>query len=101
VMGAGFGLAMPQVTGLAMGAVAPEYGGVASGFVNTTQQAGGAIGLAVVSAVAAGAGRGAGFLLAAAALTVGAGLAAYLGGSRPAAEPVAVADLDATSLERC
>jgi len=78
VMGLGFGLAMPQATTLAMAAVAPEHGGVASGFVNTTQQAGGAIGLAVVSAVAVGGGRAAGFLVAAGVLGLGVGLAASL-----------------------
>jgi hypothetical protein len=84
---------MPQVTTLAMADVDPAYAGVASGFVNTTQQVGGAIGLAVVSTVAAartadllsgGAGHEValaggyrvGFLVAAAVLTSGTVLAA-------------------------
>jgi MFS family permease len=88
VMGAGFGLAMPQAVSLAMAAVAPEHGGVASGFVNTTQQAGGAIGLAVVSVVAVSGGRAAGFLVAAGALAVGLALATSLTrGRRPDAIP--------------
>jgi MFS family permease len=78
VMGAGFGLAMPQVTALAMGAAPPSAQGLASGFVNTTQQAGGAIGLAVVAGIAAGQGRAAGFATAAAVLALGAARALYL-----------------------
>jgi EmrB/QacA subfamily drug resistance transporter len=95
LMGAGFGLAMPQVTTLAMADADEAYAGVASGFFNTTQQVGGSIGLAVVSTVAAnrtahlvsgGAGNAvslaggyrAGFLVAAVVLTVGTVLAASL-----------------------
>ncbi len=78
VMGLGFGLAMPQVTALAMNAAAQRDAGAASGFVNTTQQAGGAVGLAVVAVVAASHGRAAGFLVAAGALTVGLAVAAHL-----------------------
>lgn len=81
VMGAGFGLAMPQVTTLAMRAAPVAHAGVASGFVNTTQQAGGAVGLAVVATVAAAEGRATGFLLAAGALAVGALVASYLAGA--------------------
>ena len=78
VMGAGFGLAMPQVTSLAMDAAPARDAGAASGFVNTTQQAGGAVGLAVVALVATSQGRAAGFLVATGALTAGALVAAYL-----------------------
>lgn len=87
VMGAGFGLAMPQVTSIAMADVAPEHSGVASGLTNTTQQAGGVAGLTVVSSVAASAGLGAGLLLAATALAVGSTVAASLlrAGRRPGA----------------
>jgi MFS family permease len=81
VMGGGFGLAMPQVTTLAMRAAPARHAGVASGFVNTTQQAGGAVGLAVVATVAAAQGRATGFLLAAGALGVGALVASYLAGA--------------------
>lgn len=51
LMGIGFGLAAPAMMGLGMAAVAPEESGIASGLFNTTQQIGGAIGLAVMSAV--------------------------------------------------
>jgi MFS family permease len=78
VMGAGFGLAMPQVTTLAMAAAPAADAGAASGFVNTTQQVGGVVGLTVVAGVAAAQGRSAGFLVAAAALALGALVAAYL-----------------------
>ena len=53
VMGTGFGLAAPAVMGLGMAAVTPADSGIASGLFNTTQQVGGAIGLAVLSTVAA------------------------------------------------
>jgi MFS family permease len=92
VMGLGFGLAMPQVTTLAMAAAPSRDAGAASGFVTTTQQAGGALGLALVATVAVGQGRAAGFLVAAAALAVGTVVAAYLATSEPAATP---------TLERC
>ncbi len=55
VMGLGFGLAAPAVMGLGMAAVTPADSGIASGLFNTTQQVGGAIGLAVLSAAAVGA----------------------------------------------
>lgn len=51
-MGLGFGLAAPAVMGLGMTDVAPAESGVASGLFNTTQQLGGAVGLAVLSSVA-------------------------------------------------
>nr|BFD87316.1 MFS transporter [Streptomyces sp. Xyl84] len=51
VMGLGFGLAAPAVMGLGMSAVTPAESGIASGLFNTTQQIGGAIGLAVLSAI--------------------------------------------------
>jgi MFS family permease len=94
VMGLGFGLAMPQVTTLAMAAAPSRDAGAASGFVNTTQQAGGALGLALVATVAAHQGRAAGFLVAAAALAAGALVASYL-------VPRARACPAAPTLERC
>jgi MFS family permease len=51
VMGLGFGLAGPAVMGLGMASVDPSRSGVASGLFNTTQQIGGAVGLAILSAV--------------------------------------------------
>ncbi len=53
VMGLGFGLAAPAMMGLGMDAVTPADSGVASGLFNTTQQVGGAIGLAALSALTA------------------------------------------------
>lgn len=82
VMGLGFGLAMPQVTSIAMGDAPPEQGGVASGLVSTTHQAGGVVGLLVVSVVAAEHGLGAGLVLAAGVLAAGLGVAVT--GLRPA-----------------
>ena len=82
VMGAGFGLAMPQVTALAMAAAPGEHAGAASGFVSTTQQVGGAVGLAVVALVAVHLGRTGGFLVAAGALAVGTAVAWYLATGR-------------------
>ena len=49
LVGAGAGLSFPSVMTLAMGGVAPEEAGLASGLVNTTLQVGGAIGLAVLA----------------------------------------------------
>ncbi|TWV56352.1 MFS transporter [Streptomyces misionensis] len=49
-MGLGFGLTAPAVMGLGMTAVPRAESGVASGLFNTTQQIGGAIGLAVLNA---------------------------------------------------
>lgn len=53
LMGTGFGLAMPQVTVLAMRDAPAELVGSASGVVNTTQQVGGTVGISIVSSVAA------------------------------------------------
>ncbi len=95
LMGFGFGLAMPQVTALAMADADEASAGAASGFVTTTQQVGGSIGLAVVSTVAAArsadlladgavrevalaGGYRLGFLVAAAVLTIGVVLATSL-----------------------
>jgi MFS family permease len=101
VMGAGFGLAMPQATAIAMGATAADTAGVASGFVNTTQQAGGVVGLAVVAAVAAQAGLRAGFLTAALVLAVGAVCATSLVRPRPVTGREVVRGSAAPTLDRC
>lgn len=81
VMGAGFGLAMPQATDLAMSAAPPEHSGAASAFLATTQQAGGAIGVFAVASLAAATDLGIGYLLGVGGLLVGIGLAATLGRS--------------------
>jgi EmrB/QacA subfamily drug resistance transporter len=49
LLGMGAGLAFPALTTLAMSDVGPEDSGLASGLVNTTQQVGGALGLAVLA----------------------------------------------------
>jgi EmrB/QacA subfamily drug resistance transporter len=54
VLGVGMSLALPGVTVAAMSVADPADAGLASGLVNTTQQAGAAVGLAVLASVAAG-----------------------------------------------
>jgi len=53
IMGAGGGLTLPALAGLGMAAATNDDSGVASGLLNTTQQVGGALGLAVLSSLAA------------------------------------------------
>jgi EmrB/QacA subfamily drug resistance transporter len=53
VLGVGAGLALPAVTTLAMSGATPGDAGLASGLVNTTQQVGAALGLAVMASLAA------------------------------------------------
>ncbi|MEV6826101.1 MFS transporter [Amycolatopsis sp. NPDC051102] len=53
LMGLGAGAAIPALMGLAMADVADADAGVASGLINTTQQAGAAVGTAVLAAAAA------------------------------------------------
>lgn len=54
LLAAGFGVGMPPLTGLAMADARPEDAGLASGLFNTTQVVGGALGLAVLTTLAAG-----------------------------------------------
>ncbi|MET0863629.1 MAG: MFS transporter, partial [Nakamurella sp.] len=54
IMGAGGGLTLPALASLGMAAATDRDSGVASGLLNTTQQVGGALGLAVLSTLAAG-----------------------------------------------
>jgi EmrB/QacA subfamily drug resistance transporter len=49
LLGIGAGLAFPSLMTLAMSGATPEDSGLASGLVNTTQQVGGALGLAVLA----------------------------------------------------
>jgi MFS family permease len=49
LLGVGAGVAFPSLMTLAMSAATPEDSGLASGLVNTTQQVGGALGLAVLA----------------------------------------------------
>ncbi|WP_232835907.1 MFS transporter [Actinocorallia populi] len=53
LLAGGFGLAMPALTGLGMSVERPEDSGVASGLFNTTQQIGSALGVAVLTTLAA------------------------------------------------
>ncbi|MFF5292476.1 MFS transporter [Paractinoplanes globisporus] len=53
VMGLGVGIAIPSIIMLAMAGAAPADTGMVSGFSNTAQQAGGALGLSVLAVVAA------------------------------------------------
>jgi EmrB/QacA subfamily drug resistance transporter len=48
----GFGLAYPALAGIAVGSAPPHDAGIASGLFNTTQQIGGALGLAILTRVA-------------------------------------------------
>jgi MFS family permease len=52
LLGIGAGLALPAVMMLVMSAVTPEDSGVVSGLANTTQQVGGAVGVAVAATLA-------------------------------------------------
>jgi EmrB/QacA subfamily drug resistance transporter len=67
----GFGLAFPAMITLAMSSATHADAGVASGLVNTTQQVGAALGVAVLSTLAAG--RAGHLLAAAGASAAGAG----------------------------
>jgi EmrB/QacA subfamily drug resistance transporter len=53
MIGFGLGLTFVAVTIAATGGVAPEDSGLASGLLNTTQQVGGSLGLAILSTVSA------------------------------------------------
>ena len=52
LVGVGAGLSFPALMTLAMSGVQPSQAGLASGLVNTTQQVGGALGLAVLATLA-------------------------------------------------
>jgi MFS family permease len=53
LLGMGFGLAFPSLMALAMSGASEHDPGLASGLVNTTQQVGGALGLAVLASLSA------------------------------------------------
>src|SRR4051794_20024220 len=53
IMGLGVGVTVPAIIMVAMAGAAPADTGMVSGFSNTAQQAGGALGLSVLAAVAA------------------------------------------------
>ncbi|MFF0297147.1 MFS transporter [Kitasatospora sp. NPDC004614] len=56
LLGAGFGLAATALTALGMADARPEDAGLLSGVLNTTQQVGAALGVAVLTALAGGTG---------------------------------------------
>ena len=58
LLGIGAGLAFPALMTLAMSGATQRDAGLASGLVNTTQQVGGALGLAVLATLADHAHRG-------------------------------------------
>jgi len=72
LLGIGAGLALPAVTTLVMSAGVAEEAGVASGLANTTQQAGGAAGVAVAATLGYHLAFGVGAALIVAALAVAA-----------------------------
>jgi MFS family permease len=53
LLGIGAGIAFPALVTLAMSGATPEDSGLASGLVNTTQQVGSALGLAVLATLSA------------------------------------------------
>lgn len=53
ISGAGFGLLVPAITGLAMNEIPPEVSGAASAVLNSSRQLGTATGLAVIGAIGA------------------------------------------------
>ena len=53
LLAAGFGLALPALTAFGMSGARPDDAGVVSGLFNTTQQLGGALGVAVLTSLAA------------------------------------------------
>jgi EmrB/QacA subfamily drug resistance transporter len=52
LLGAGAGISFPQIMTLAMSAATPQDSGLLSGLINTTQQVGAAVGLAVLATLA-------------------------------------------------
>jgi hypothetical protein len=52
IVGIGLGLAFVPVTVAAVSGTRPDEAGLASGLINTSQQVGGALGLAILSAIA-------------------------------------------------
>jgi EmrB/QacA subfamily drug resistance transporter len=87
LLAGGGGLVLPAMTGLGMSAASPSDAGVVSGLFNTTQQVGAALGVAVLSTLAAARSRGllAGGHPAASALTGGYHLAFGVGAALIAA----------------
>ncbi|GFN00944.1 hypothetical protein Sfulv_57540 [Streptomyces fulvorobeus] len=53
LIGAGLGLAFVPLTALGVGGVEPRHAGIAGGLINTSRQIGGAIGLAILTTLAA------------------------------------------------
>jgi EmrB/QacA subfamily drug resistance transporter len=96
MFGAGGGLTLPALASLGMSGATPDDAGLASGLFNTTQQVGAALGVAVLSTLAAGKTRSLHGNDAASALTAGYHLAFATG----AALAVAAIIVTATMLRR-
>jgi EmrB/QacA subfamily drug resistance transporter len=116
LVGIGLGLSFVPMTIAATAGVPPHQAGLASALINTTRQMGGAVGLAVMATVAAGAashhGPGAGalatalthgydraFVIAGAALVIGAAAALLLPRSAPESRAAAVPAAAPVSVE--
>jgi EmrB/QacA subfamily drug resistance transporter len=102
--GIGFGLSFVPMTIAATADVPAHEAGLASGLINTSRQVGGAIGLAVMATVAAGAssptaGYDRAFSITAVAVAIGAALALLLPG-KPAAAPETAAPGESEAPER-
>ncbi len=96
LLAAGFGLAISALTTLGMSSAGPEDAGVVSGLFNTTQQVGGALGVAVLSTLAASHGPVGGYHLAfgiGTCLLVAAFTLAITVLRQPSPEPLATAEL--------
>jgi hypothetical protein len=51
LIGAGYGMAVPTISSVAVSALPPEHSGLASGVLNSARQVGAAVGLAILGAV--------------------------------------------------
>ena len=96
--GIGFGFSFVPMTIAATSDVPVHQAGLALGLINTTRQVGGAVGLAIMATVAAGASSATGgtdraFTITAVTLFVGAGLATLLPGKPRVDKPAIAADL--------
>ena len=100
LFGIGIGLSFVPMTVAATSDVPVHLAGLASGLINTTRQVGGALGLAILATIAAGAstataGYDRAFLLAGLALLIGAGLA-FLLPAKPKVDHIASGEEIAT-----
>lgn len=78
LMGVGMGVAFPCIMEFAMSMATPQDSGLISGLVNTTAEVGGALGLAVLAAIAAISNYHTAFYICTACLIVGAGIGTFM-----------------------